>query len=365
MGVYAEGHRVVISFSGGKDSGVCVELAIMARQALGQTEPVEVVMRDEEVMLPGTFEYAERVAARPEVSFHWIVQRQPVINVFNRVEPYFWCFDDRLSPDQWMRVPPPFAKWQDAKTIFALTTVEEFPPPEGKSLFVVTGLRGQESGVRLAGIHSSGGARTGHEGDPRRYLRPIYDWTDGDIWKAIRDMRWDYNRAYDTLFRFGVPRHRLRIGPPTMSFMAVHEMDIARRAWPRWFDRLAERLPGVRTAAMFGKRYVTPERRMGETWEQCFQRECIDRAPAPWIAERATKVADYYRRQHARHSTAPFPDVTRCSECGSSASWRSLARIMYNGNPFSLKMDNIIPYMEPEFFRPGSGTWGASPTAGT
>src|SRR5688572_20654512 len=61
--VYAQGHRVVVSFSGGKDSGICVELCVLAA-TLTNKLPVEVVMRDEEIMFPGTFEYSERIAAR-------------------------------------------------------------------------------------------------------------------------------------------------------------------------------------------------------------------------------------------------------------------------------------------------------------
>ena len=46
--LYAEGHTVVISYSAGKDSHVCVELAIIAAQEINRL-PVHVVMRDEEV----------------------------------------------------------------------------------------------------------------------------------------------------------------------------------------------------------------------------------------------------------------------------------------------------------------------------
>src|SRR5574340_797127 len=95
--VYEQGHRLVVSFSAGKDSGVVLEMAILAA-TLTNRLPVEVIMRDEEIMFPGTFEYAERIAARPEVKFHWVYANQPVINVFNRERPYWWVFDPQLEP---------------------------------------------------------------------------------------------------------------------------------------------------------------------------------------------------------------------------------------------------------------------------
>ena len=77
--LYADGHTVVVAFSAGKDSGVCLELAIMAARDTGRL-PVHVSMRDEEIMLPGTFEYAERTAVRPEVDFADVAGRLPAVS---------------------------------------------------------------------------------------------------------------------------------------------------------------------------------------------------------------------------------------------------------------------------------------------
>lgn len=361
VAVYEQGHRVVISFSAGKDSGVCLELCIMAATMTNRL-PVEVVMRDEEIMFPGTYEYAERVAARPEVEFHWLVARQPIVNVFNRTHPYWWVFDPQLSPEEWVRQPPAFAEYITDLNIAAMTTPMRFPPPEGKHLVDVIGLRVSESPLRRAGLHSSRGYLTGVI-DGKVRCRPIYDWQDGDIWRAIHEQKWDYNSAYDVMFRMGFPRPRMRIGPPTMTWHGVSTLHLARAAWPRWFDRLDARLPGMRTVAMFGKRAVLPSRRLGETWKDCFLRECVTEAPAPWIRERSEQALEPFLASHRRHSTQDLPDVRPCPSCNSTiAAYKNLALTMYNGNPFALKMDNVLPYMEPEFFRTGAGYWGGKPS---
>jgi predicted phosphoadenosine phosphosulfate sulfurtransferase len=90
IALYDEGHRLVISFSGGKDSTCVLNIAILAARATGRL-PVEVILRDEEIIFPGTYEYAERVAQRPEVSFNWVYANQPIINVFNRANPTSGC----------------------------------------------------------------------------------------------------------------------------------------------------------------------------------------------------------------------------------------------------------------------------------
>lgn len=365
--LFAEGHRVVVSFSCGKDSGVAVEVCLLAMKAAGKgngpVPQLDVVMRDEEILYPGSFEYAERMAARKsEINFHWLIANQPITNVFNRANPYFWVFDPTLPPEEWVRQPPSFAQYIQGLHIGEINSAKRFPPAPGKKVYSVLGLRTSESARRLMGIHSSGGYICLPDKDGMWGATPLYDWTDDDVWKAINDFKWDYNQAYDVMNKMGVPKKSLRIAPPTLNAASVKHLGIAARAWPMWFDKVATRLKGVRTAAKFGDRAVKPLRRYGETWEQCFMRECVTNAPAPWIMERAVKLMEIKLARHAAHSTAPFPENKNCHECASNGSWMALAHNMYGGDPFCLKASEL-QYMEPEFFRPGSGTWsGGKPT---
>lgn len=360
-GLYASDDRIVISFSAGKDSGTCLELCILAAEEEGRL-PVEVLMCDEEIMFPGTYEYAERVAERPEVDFHWVMRRQPIINSFNREQPYWWVFDPELDPSEWVRQPPDYAYDIPTLNIEAIITPDSFPPPPGGNLWVVMGLRVAESPNRMMGLYSSGGWIT--QVNPKwgyRKARPIYDWSDGDIWRAHDALGWDYNRAYDTMLRLGVSRKALRIAPPTMKAAGIAQLRLAQKAWPRWFDRVCERCPGVRTAAQYGRITVEPRRRAGELWSDAFERECIDEAP-DWIAERASATKVYVLKRHRHHSTTPFPQVDQCPKCGGMASWEALAKQTYMGDPFSFHMP--LPQIEPSQFRPsdtrkweGKATW--------
>jgi len=91
-------------------------------------------------------------------------------------------------------------------------------------------------------------------------------------------------------------------------------LKVAMKAWPRWFTKVAKRLPGVRAVARYGTSVIQPHRQLHETWEECFKRSCIKDAPK-WIAERSTKVMNYMLALHSRHSQMPFPQVTRCPFC--------------------------------------------------
>ena len=146
--------RVCVSFSGGKDSTVCIELAVMAAQSLGIPQ-VDVVYRDEEVVSPETTAFALRMAARPEIRFHWCVANQPIINIFDRNVPYVWTYDPLLEPEQWMQLPPDIAQIIPDMNIERLITKERLGVPEDETLFVVVGIRTSESLRRKFAINAS------------------------------------------------------------------------------------------------------------------------------------------------------------------------------------------------------------------
>jgi len=271
-------------------------------------------------------------------------------------------FDDRLPPEQWMRQPPPIAQHTPYLDIEHMTYPGRFPPAPGKHLYSVIGLRTSESRNRTAGLFASMGYICKPNNLGVRMVRPIYDWGDGDVWKAIDDNHWDYNAAYDAMHRLGMPRKNLRIAPPTLNIYGSKLLGLSAKAWPQWFDKLCQRLPGVRTAALFGRSAIQPHRRREETWEQCYQRECIDNAPG-WIADRSILAGRYMLKRHQNHTAKPFPDVEPCPHCSMTniGSWKQLAHMMYLGDPLNLKV-KFLPTIEPEFFRPGAGKWGGKPT---
>ncbi len=355
--LYKSGDRIVVAFSGGKDSTIILNLCLEVAGELGML-PIEASFFDEEIIYPGCVEYLERIAARDDVDFYWHSAHCPQVNAFSRDQPYWWTFDEQLDPSEWLREPPSFIRWMDDNELKGTISPRRFPPPPGKSLISVQGIRAAESRNRRMSIFSSRGFMTKENKYGHKSARPIFDWKDSDVWKAISEKKWDYASTYNIMYRLGISKARLRIGPPTMTAAAVSKLQMAAKAWPRWHSKLCLRLPGIRAASKFGKRAVQPSRRLGETWAECYIRTCIRDAPR-WLSERCTKYAELRVRQHKYHSNEPLPDVVNCATCYCNGSWKAMCKAMYMGDPFCIK-DGSLSLVEPEAFRPGSGKWWRS-----
>lgn len=352
--LYSGKYRPIVSFSGGKDSGVCVELAIMAA-AKRKRLPIEVALIDEEIVLPGTYEYAQRIAARPEVRMHWIVNNQQNVNLFNRDNPYWYTFDP-LYPDKWVRQPPPGFLHIPDPDIYNTVNVERFPvPADDWQMVSIIGIRADESWGRKMAVSSmknNDHAWLTQDWGNRAAAFPIYDWTDGDVWLAFKEFGWEYAPAYNDMYRNGFTKKRCRMGPISHNGAAVEALGFISRTWPNWFDKVCHRLPGIRTGAKFGKDSILPVRRLGETWEKCFQRTCIDET-TDWIRERSILLRDKMLAKHNKHSTAAFPEVANCLICQRLGSWKALAEVMYTGG--INKDQSTLEVTNPRRFRPDRG----------
>lgn len=100
----------------------------------------------------------------------------------------------------------------------------EYKEKGGVGRFVVTGIRSEESTKRAARKM----VESCYRGKSKRYLNPIFDWTEADVWEYIRAFGLQYNRLYDPPFNYK------RIG--CVLCPMVRDIDKQRSHFPRIYE---------------------------------------------------------------------------------------------------------------------------------
>ena len=158
--------NVVVMFSGGKDSTVCLNLALQVAKERNKL-PLDVFFFDEEAIPYETIDYVKRVSDLEEVKMHWLCLPVKHRNGCSLKEPFWypWAPEDK---EKWVRPMPsyPWVKTQDDFSFFPKEaskrpTVPEcngllFTPEEWGEVGVIMGIRSEESLTRYRTILQTG-----------------------------------------------------------------------------------------------------------------------------------------------------------------------------------------------------------------
>jgi predicted phosphoadenosine phosphosulfate sulfurtransferase len=300
--LYDNFDKVIISFSGGKDSTVCLNLALEVAKKKNRL-PIDVVFFDEEAIHPETIEYVERVANNPDVNFKWYCVPVQHRNACSRKQPYWNCWDKK-EEHKWVRPLPSKAITElygygyvgnkYVKVNFKdVPTIPEFAPmmfdaADGK-IAMVRGIRADESLRRYRSVANKvelnwlNGPVYSYWSDTHKEWQhgsgkgqiymcsPIYDWVTFDVWTAPRLFGWDYNKSYDIMSMAGVSFSDQRVCPP-YGEEPLGGLWIYAQCWPHMWHKMINRVHGAATAGRyantelygFGKLQIP----QGMTWRE-------------------------------------------------------------------------------------------------
>ncbi|MGL5922172.1 phosphoadenosine phosphosulfate reductase domain-containing protein [Chroococcidiopsis sp.] len=251
--LYDRFDTVVVSFSGGKDSTVCFNLALQVATERNRL-PLDVCFIDEECLTPETEEYLERVRSRQDVRFAWVCVPVKHRNACSRTQPYWypWHPDERSL---WVRqLPagaitsiPGFQVGMNVPDIMALL----YPPKNG-NVACIRGIRTAESIRRLQSVTKREVDNWICQNATGKYgnyypCSPIYDWSVSDVWVAPQQFLWDYNRHYDIQAMAGISKNLQRVTPP-FGEEPLNGLWQFATCWPELWERMLLRVDGVATA---------------------------------------------------------------------------------------------------------------------
>jgi predicted phosphoadenosine phosphosulfate sulfurtransferase len=328
--------KVVVSFSGGKDSTVCLNLALEVAKKKNKL-PLDVYFWDEEAIHPDTIEYVERVRQLPEIRFKWLCIPIRHRNACSRKEPYWQCWDPHKK-DLWVRDMPDNPdvvteikefKWGDSVPDIAHYVYG----PEHGTVADVRGIRADESLRRYRSVAQKtklnwlGGPRNGHNYP----VSPIYDWTTFDVWTAPRLFGWDYNRSYDIMSMLGVAPSTQRVCPP-YGEEPLGGLWIYAQGWPQLWHKMINRVHGAATAGRyantelygFGKLQL-PE---GMTWRE-WTYALLELYPKDLKGKVANNISNLIS-QHKTKTNRPLHETE--ADLMTGLSWKFLAMIANRGD---------------------------------
>lgn len=290
--------RVYLSFSGGKDSGVMLNLALDYVKKNNIKTKIGIQILDNEANYEASLDFMKKIldANREYLDIYWCcmpitlpctvssyeidwqcwgvndehrwVRPMPpmdyVVNINNH--PFGELFEENMNYDEFWDM---FAEWY----------------AQGKTTANLIGIRTQESLNRFRAImNDSKETMSGLQWTKKNTKNvfncyPIFDWRTRDIWIANAKFEWEYNRLYDTFYMAGVPVEKMRVASPFMS-ESKSSLNLYRVIDGHTWARLCARVSGANFIATYGKQlnYHSFKLPKGHTWKS-FVKFLLDTLP--------------------------------------------------------------------------------------
>lgn len=288
--LFREFDNIYISFSGGKDSGLLLNLALDFRNQYYPGRSIGVFHQDFEAQYTVTTEYVERTFDRiqDDVEPYWVCLPMATRTALSSYEMYWYPWDD-TKMDAWIR-PMPQRDYvinleHNPMTTYRYRMHQEdlakqfgrwyrMSHGNGKTVCLL-GMRADESLQRYSGFLNK---RYGYKGEcwiTKQFkdvwcASPLYDWSLQDVWHAYWKFGYDYNRLYDLYYMAGLKVSQMRVASPFNDY-SKDALNLYRVIDPEIWTRLVGRVRGANFAAIYGHTKAMGYRSIklpeGHTWK--------------------------------------------------------------------------------------------------
>lgn len=259
--IFDEFPDIYVSVSGGKDSTIIWNLAMIVAKEKNRL-PLKTVFLDQEAEYENTIKHIKEIMYHEDVEPYWLQVPIILFNATSATEEWLECWNPE-DKKNWMRPKDPIAMteniWGTDRFVdfFRHFMAKETELSEHGRTAMLTGMRAEESPRRMLGMINALTYKDITWGVKNQYnkntfqFHPIYDWSYRDVWKAINDNGWSYNKIYDYQYQHGVGINQMRVSNLHHE-TAVGNLFYLQEVEPNTFQKLTERLAGVNTAGQLG-----------------------------------------------------------------------------------------------------------------
>lgn len=283
--IFDEFENIYVSFSGGKDSGVCMHL--MCEEARKRNRKIGVLFIDIEAHYQMTIDYSIQMIEKYKdvITPYWVCLPMLTDNSLSYDE-MTWSWWETEKKDIWVREMPTmeyvinvdnnpidYYKYNMTFESFVAKFGKWFG--KGEKTACIIGIRTQESLNRWRALttknkHKYKDIMYSTQVDNNVFnFYPIYDYTTEDIWTYYGKTGNEYNKFYDLMYKAGVSIHSMRIDEP-FGDTAKAGLNMFKIIEPKTWVKIVGRVAGANFGNIYANstintaNYKLPK---GHTWE--------------------------------------------------------------------------------------------------
>lgn len=287
--IFNEFENIYVSFSGGKDSALLLNLLLDYRQQHCPDKKIGVFHQDFEAQYTVTTQYITKTfeSLEGKAELYWVCLPMATRTALSSYEMYWYPWDD-CKQELWVRPMPkkpyvinlnhPFTHYrykmhqEDLAKQFGRYYKEQH---QNKKTVCLLGIRADESLQRYCGFLNK---KYGYKGQcwiTKQFkdvycASPLYDWSVNDVWAANARFEYSYNPLYDLYYKAGLKPDQMRVASPFNDY-SKESLNLYRVIDPVIWSKLVGRVQGANFGAIYGKSKAMGYRSItlpvGHTWE--------------------------------------------------------------------------------------------------
>lgn len=284
--IFKNFERIYLSFSGGKDSGVMLNLVLDYMRRNKITKKIGVQILDNEANYEYSLKFMHSILENNKdlLDVYWCCLPITLPCTVSSYMTEWQCWGVK-DEKRWIRPMPkndyvvninnmPFDWFEENMNYDEFWDKFGHWYSQGKPTANLIGIRAVESLNRFRAIMNQnkeqlkGMAWTKKNSKHVYNCYPIYDWRTEDIWTANGKFDWEYNELYDIFYKAGLSIYQMRVASPFMS-ESKSSLNLYRVIDPHVWVTLCARVQGANFVATYGKQlnyhsFKLPE---GHTWK--------------------------------------------------------------------------------------------------